>query len=234
MIWILHKIKRRYPIPLTLFNNVAMWDAFRFPIFSTKNFVCVKSGNLFLNPEHFYAQHDHPFVVDYIVHRTMFKLFVKRFTFYLFNLFIVCFYRKSWHLFAPNTPLTAKRIPYEESSIYCKENFYSPTEEMKKNLEVYKDFVHHVILEPNDVLIVPKNWWHYVEAVDMSLSVNAWIPLKCDFEQQIEECIVKYLIENFVQNSSLHIKTYIVNPNQVVIAIIVLLSQYCLFNAILF
>ena len=33
---------------------------------------------------------------------------------------------KSWLMFPPGSQLKAIRTPYEESSIYCKENFYSP------------------------------------------------------------------------------------------------------------
>lgn len=34
--------------------------------------------------------------------------------------------RKRWLLFPPEAKLKATRIPYEESSVYCEENFYSP------------------------------------------------------------------------------------------------------------
>ncbi|XP_065371908.1 HSPB1-associated protein 1 [Calliphora vicina] len=130
------------------------------------------------------------------------------------NIVVQAFGKKSWLLFPPNTPLTTTRIPYEESSIYCKENLYSPFLDVNAFVEKYKGLAHHVILEPNDVLIVPKHWWHYVEALDISLSVNAWIPLECDLEQQIEECIVKYLIENFIKDCSPTTRKYVMNPNQ--------------------
>lgn len=35
-------------------------------------------------------------------------------------------FSKSWLLFPPNERLSPTRIPYEESSVYCNENFYSP------------------------------------------------------------------------------------------------------------
>lgn len=45
---------------------------------------------------------------------------------YGFNIVVQVFGRKSWLLFPPKTRLTATRVPYEESSVYCKQNFYSP------------------------------------------------------------------------------------------------------------
>ena len=30
------------------------------------------------------------------------------------------------------------------------------------------------LLEPGDVLFVPRGWWHYVRSVDVSASVSFW------------------------------------------------------------
>lgn len=47
---------------------------------------------------------------------------------YGFNIVVQVFGRKSWLLFPPKTPMTATRVPFEESSVYCKQNFYSPSD----------------------------------------------------------------------------------------------------------
>lgn len=47
---------------------------------------------------------------------------------YGFNIVVQVFGQKSWLLFPPNTQLTATRVPYEESSVYCKQNLYSPAD----------------------------------------------------------------------------------------------------------
>lgn len=45
---------------------------------------------------------------------------------YGFNIVVQIYGQKSWLLFPPKTPLIATRVPFEESSVYCKQNFYSP------------------------------------------------------------------------------------------------------------
>lgn len=35
---------------------------------------------------------------------------------------------------------------------------------------------HVVELEPGDLLFVPPRWWHFVENLEDSISVNAWFP----------------------------------------------------------
>ena len=38
-------------------------------------------------------------------------------------------------------------------------------------------FLWQVTLDPGDVLFVPKKWWHYVQSLDTSISINTWIEL---------------------------------------------------------
>ncbi|KAH8382685.1 hypothetical protein KR009_004824 [Drosophila setifemur] len=121
---------------------------------------------------------------------------------------------KSWLLFPPETPLQSTRIPYEESSVYCLENFYAPAPEKMKHFEELGSQAYHCILQAGEVLIVPRHWWHYVEAMSTSLSVNYWVPLKEDIDLALDEFLVKHIVESFVKGESEQLKEYLLNPNQ--------------------
>lgn len=85
------------------------------------------------------------------------------------------FGRKSWILFPPTCNIKSTRSPYEESSIYTKENFFSPGN-YSQFLDIENE-AYHVILEKGDILIVPKHWFHYVECLETSMNFNLWIKL---------------------------------------------------------
>ncbi|XP_075685160.1 HSPB1-associated protein 1 isoform X4 [Rhinoderma darwinii] len=86
--------------------------------------------------------------------------------------------RKKWHLFPPEdtTYLYPTRIPYEESSIFSKVNVVNPDQQHYPAFS--KARPHVVTLDPGQVLVVPRRWWHYVESVDdVTVSVNSWLEL---------------------------------------------------------
>ncbi|XP_044266018.1 HSPB1-associated protein 1 [Tribolium madens] len=117
--------------------------------------------------------------------------------------------RKQWILFPPGEDLKPTRIPYEESSIYSKLNFFSPT---------IADFngvgnCRRVVLEPGDALFVPHKWWHYVENLDTAISVNVWVPLPEDHEERFKEALVQFFITQVTQNLDFETKKVILNPN---------------------
>lgn len=53
-----------------------------------------------------------------------------------------------------------------------------------------------VTLSPGDVLFVPPYWWHFVQCIDFSISVNTWPPLSAhiDRRQHRREACVRTLI----------------------------------------
>lgn len=108
-------------------------------------------------------------------------------------------FRKLWLLFSPDcvNSMQPTRIPYEESTIYSKYNFFTPSKREIEAIENMSGRVKMVILEPKDVLFIPKGWWHYVESLETSLSVNVWLPLKEDCHARLRETLV-HLIVNTV------------------------------------
>ncbi|XP_014479730.1 PREDICTED: HSPB1-associated protein 1 isoform X2 [Dinoponera quadriceps] len=115
---------------------------------------------------------------------------------YGYNLVAQIHGRKEWLLFPPSSSnfLEPTRIPYEESTVYSRFNFFCLSkEDEKKVLDVpYKPKV--IILEPGDVLFVPWGWWHYVESLDHSMSINVWLPLKEDSRARLKEALVKLTV----------------------------------------
>ncbi|XP_008558350.1 HSPB1-associated protein 1 isoform X1 [Microplitis demolitor] len=104
--------------------------------------------------------------------------------------------RKEWLLFPPDSGAELKqtRIPYEESTIYSKLNFFSPTRDDLVAMKRINKNAKSIVLEKGQVLFVPRGWWHYVESLDFSISVNVWLPLESDNEGRLKEAIVKFLM----------------------------------------
>lgn len=62
-------------------------------------------------------------------------------------------------------------------------------------------------LEPGDVLYVPKHWWHFVEAVDTSLSVNVWVDAPDDAEDRAKEALARVLVTSLSGSLDAEVKT---------------------------
>lgn len=104
--------------------------------------------------------------------------------------------RKRWILFPPDSGLRLHptRIPYEESTVYSSVNFFCPSEDEEKDILRDRVRARMVVLEPGQVLLVPNGWWHYVESIDLSISVNVWLPLATDPQSRLGEAVVKLLV----------------------------------------
>uniref|UniRef100_A0A182JGC8 JmjC domain-containing protein n=1 Tax=Anopheles atroparvus TaxID=41427 RepID=A0A182JGC8_ANOAO len=128
------------------------------------------------------------------------------------NIVVQVYGRKSWILLPPEAKLTPVRVPFEESSVYCMENFYSPAS--YGQLIAVENQIYHTVLEPGMVLIVPPKWWHFVENLEPSLNFNTWLSLEKDVDSLISECITKILIQDICSGLSEDLHKYVLNPNE--------------------
>lgn len=104
--------------------------------------------------------------------------------------------RKNWKLWCPSSishdRLLPRRIPYEESSIYCN---YDPL----SMSTIPPDF--EFTLSPGDVLFVPKHYWHFVSTEsEWSLSVNNWISQPTDVSSRFSEAIVRFVMTTMLRS----------------------------------
>ncbi|KAJ8963427.1 hypothetical protein NQ318_018907 [Aromia moschata] len=128
---------------------------------------------------------------------------------YGFNLIFQVFGKKLWIISPPEENLKPTRIPYEESSIYSKLNFFSPSTEEFKGLNNFRK----IILSPGDVLFLPHKWWHYVENLETAISINAWMPSPEDDDERLKESIVQMLVKQITETSGDETRKHILNPN---------------------
>ncbi|UJR21788.1 hypothetical protein I4U23_024863 [Adineta vaga] len=119
--------------------------------------------------------------------------------------------RKRWLLFPPDSPIgqLQTRIPYEESSVYID---IEPNVLNKfQNIDVYD-----VILEPGDVLFVPKHWWHFVSSLDsITISVNSWLKQPEDHKERIKEMLVRQIITSAIVAHDYSVDEWL-NHNEVI------------------
>ena len=125
--------------------------------------------------------------------------------------------RKRWILFPPeDTPnLQATRVPYEESSVYSRINFerFGASGEPPQLEGTTRP--HIVVLQPGDVLLVPRHWWHHVTNLELSVSVNTWLERPEDEGERLKEALVKFLMAHVSRNLSPEEIPELLNPNEV-------------------
>ncbi|CAM9144060.1 unnamed protein product, partial [Ascophyllum nodosum] len=122
--------------------------------------------------------------------------------------------RKKWVLFSPDETvnLYPTRIPYEESSVFSRVDVRAP------NTSLYPLFAEaqaiEVTLEPGDILYVPKHWWHFVEALDTSLSVNVWVDTPDDAGDRAKEAIARVLVTSLAEGLTAEVGRGWLNPTE--------------------
>jgi HSPB1-associated protein 1 len=85
---------------------------------------------------------------------------------------------KRWTLYPPSAGsrgLYPTRIPYEQSSVFSAVAVHNPDLSRHPRFSTVAREARTVLLEPGEVLFVPKHWWHDVQTVsELALSVNHW------------------------------------------------------------
>lgn len=99
--------------------------------------------------------------------------------------------RKAWTLFPPSDTanLYPTRVPYEESSVFSRVNIDDPNFDEHGLFRQAKG--HVVVLQPGDVLYVPRHWWHHVVCLDAAVSVNLWMEDEGDSQARLHEALVR-------------------------------------------
>ncbi|XP_037089742.1 HSPB1-associated protein 1-like [Pollicipes pollicipes] len=97
---------------------------------------------------------------------------------YGLNLVVQLAGRKRWTLFPPaDGPLLyPTRVPYEESTVFSAADLRRP--DFHRFPDLASTHPHIVVLEPGEALLVPRHWWHLVENLETSVSINTWVNLR--------------------------------------------------------
>lgn len=135
------------------------------------------------------------------------------------NLVVQVLGKKRWVLFpmSQSQYLSPTRIPYEESSIYSQVGFPRPC--LMSHPELCSSTPYVVTLEPGDVLYVPNQWWHFVENLEFSVSINTWLELPSDNTNRVKEALVMYQVGSLCQGiESIDYLNSIFNPNMMNVA----------------
>ena len=112
---------------------------------------------------------------------------------------------KRWQLwyntnakFMENGKQRPLRVPYEESSVFTS---FDPL----KDISAEPDF--DIILNPGDVLYVPRKFWHFVSTCSkdeesLNMSCNMWLPHPADERERLSEALTRLSFASLVTQPS--------------------------------
>lgn len=60
---------------------------------------------------------------------------------------------------------------------------------------------------------MPKKWWHYVESLETSISMNTWIELDCDHLERVKEALIRTLVSALKKEEGAAEETWL-NPSE--------------------
>ena len=94
------------------------------------------------------------------------------------NFYAQLYGRKKFVMFRPTNWPGLYPYPFLHPSHAQAQVNLSEVSDVQKFPLLHKLESHEVILEPGDLLYMPPLWWHMVESVDVSISVNVWTDSK--------------------------------------------------------
>ena len=104
---------------------------------------------------------------------------------------------KLWRCFRPGSELYPTRRPYEESSVFSSVPMatWPLTEPVASQFPLaVSATAWECVLESGDVLLMPRHWWHYVEAKGDAVSANMWLDHARDTHERVLEAIGRVLV----------------------------------------
>jgi len=98
------------------------------------------------------------------------------------NLFVQVLGRKIFYLVSPR----------QTKNLYTDVQYSQKSRVSPDDPNVLSDFpdfaqvdVQYVVVEPGDLLFLPKLWWHHVSSCDVSISVNCWFGIGASASEQL-------------------------------------------------
>jgi HSPB1-associated protein 1 len=114
------------------------------------------------------------------------------------NVVAQLFGAKRWTMFPPgHDGMRPTRVPYEESSVFSEVD-PAVSDRAGKHGSLSRDVWERrrvATVGAGDVLFVPRHWWHHVEAMTTSISVNRWVPdVEHDAAERVSEGLTRLLV----------------------------------------
>lgn len=107
---------------------------------------------------------------------------------------------KKWVLVPPeeSANMYPVRLPFEESSVWSAVDVLKPDLVSHPQFAIAQRRALSVVLEPGDVLFVPRHYWHFVRSLSVSVSVNQWVHIPQDSLSRLDEALARTVLSTHI------------------------------------